>query len=278
MDDCVERYGDTFTLKLSGFAPLICTGDPQAIKDIFAADARQFDAGKGQQILKPLLGGNSLLVLDGDRHRRDRKMLMPPFHSSSVKSYGDTICQIAEEVSGQWKPQQPFLASEAMAEITLEVILQTVFGLRAGDRYQRLKSLLVSLLNLTGSPLSSSMLFFSGLQKDLGPWSPWGKVIRQRQQVYDLLQAEINERRNLCETDSPKTGDDVLSLMLLARDEAGQPMTDEALKDELMTMLVAGYETTATVLSWALYWIHKLPEVKSRLLAELKDLGENANG
>ncbi len=273
LDECAEKYGDIFVAQLFGFPPLVIISNPQAIKEIFAVDAKQFDAGKGQQILKPLLGENSLVLLDGDRHKRDRKLLMPPFHGAKVKSYGDIICQITREVSSTWQPQQPFLASEAMAEITLEVILQTVFGLREGDRYQQLKSLLITLLDATGTPVSASMLFFPWLQKDWGSWSPWGKIVRQRQQVYDLLQQEIDERRSQPDT----AGDDVLSLMLSAQDEDGQPMTDIELKDELMTMLVAGHETTASVLTWALYWIHKLPQVKNKLLAELEELEEEAD-
>ena len=253
LDECVKNYGDIFTIRLVGFPPLIFFSNPQAIKEIFAADAKQFDAGRSNEILISLLGSNSLVLLDGDRHKRQRKLLMPPFHGEKVKSYSETICQITKEVGHQWQSERPFLASKAMQDVTLEVILQAVFGLREGERHQKLKPLLASLLDLTGSPLRSSFLFFPWLQQDLGSWSPWGKVVRQRKQVYQLLQAEIDERRS-----QPSiTGNDVLSLMLLARDESGQPMSDIELKDELMTMLVAGHETTATVLAWALYWIHK---------------------
>lgn len=273
LDECARNYGDIFTIKLVGFPPLVFLSAPQAIKEIFATDAKQFDAGRSNGILRSLLGSNSLILLDGDRHQRQRKLLMPPFHGEKVKSYGETICQITREVGHQWQPNQPFLASKAMQDITLEVILQAVFGLREGERYQQLKPLLASLLDMTGSPLRSTFLFFPWLQQDLGSWSPWGKVVRQRKQVYELLQAEIDERRS----QSSLTGNDVLSLMLLARDEDGQSMTAPELKDELMTMLVAGHETTATVLAWALYWIHKLPAVKAKLLEELNDLGDNAN-
>ena len=124
---------------------------------------------------------------------------------------------------------------------------------------------------MTGSPLSASLLFFPVLQQDWGAWSPWGKFVRQRQQIYDLLQAEIDQRRSQPEI----KGNDVLSLMLLARDEDGQPMTDIELQDELMTMLFAGHETTATALTWALYWIHKLPVVKDKLLQELDSQGND---
>ena len=277
LNECADQYGDTFTMRLFGLQPLVFFSHPQAIKDIFAADVNQFDAGRGQGILRPLLGDNSLLLLDGERHKRDRKMLMPPFHANKVKSYAQTICEITTEISAQWKPGQTIMSSEAMPEITLEVILQTVFGLREGDRYRDLKSLLVRWLDLTGSPLSSSMLFFRWLQQDWGQWSPWGKVIYLRRQIDDLLQAEIESRRQQLEASPDSAGDDVLSLMLLARDELGQSMTNRELKDELVTMLAAGHETTATALTWALYWIHKLPAVKAKLMVELNELGDNAD-
>lgn len=273
LDDCAKSYGDIFTVKLVGFSPLVFLSNPQAIKEIFTTDAKQFDAGRSNEILRYLLGSNSVILLDGDRHQRERKLLMPPFHGEKVKSYGDIICQITREVADRWQPQQPFLASKAMQDISLEVILQAVFGLREGERYQQIKPLLSSLLDMTGSPLRSSFFFFTWLQQDLGSWSPWGKVVRQRQEIYDLLQAEIEHRRN----QSATTGNDVLSLMLLARDEDGQPMTDPELKDELMSMLVAGHETSASVLAWALYWIHKLPEVKAKLLGELNSLENNTD-
>ena len=273
LDECSEAYDDTFTVHFLGFKPVVLLSNPQAIKDVFAADAKLFDTGWAEDILSPFLGSNSLIVLDGDRHKRERKMLMPPFHGTKVKSYGENICQITRNICSQWQPQQTVVAGEAMTEITLEVILQTVFGLREGDRYEKLKSLLISLLDLTGSPLKSSLLFFKWLQKDWGSWSPWGRVVHQRQQVYALLQAEIDERRAL----SSKRSDDVLSLMLLARDEAGEPMSDIELKDELMTMLFAGYETTAIVLTWSLYWIHKRPDVKQKLVSELNALPKGAD-
>ena len=271
LDDCAKSYGDTFTMKLMGFPHWVILSDPQAIAEIFATDAKQFDAGKSNEYLKPVTGSHSLLLLDGERHKRERKMLMPPFHGEKVKSYGKIICQVTEQVGSTWQPQQPFLASKGMQKITLEVILHTVFGLSEGERYRQIKPLLANLLDLTGSPLSSSLLFFPVLQQDWGAWSPWGKFVRQRQQVYDLLQAEIDQRRSQPEI----KGNDVLSLMLLARDEDGQPMTDIELQDELMTMLFAGHETTATTLTWALYWIHKLPNVQEKLLQELDSQGND---
>jgi cytochrome P450 len=158
-----------------------------------------------------------------------------------------------------------------MQAISLRVILRAVFGLDEGLRFQQLSQLLTSLLDTFNPPLSSSLLFIKALQQDLGPWSPWGRFLRQKQQIDELLHAQIQERR--AENDLSRT--DILSLMLSARDENGQPMTDDELRDELMTLLFAGHETTATALAWALYWIHYLPEVREKLLEELDALGEN---
>ena len=271
LDDCAEKYGESFTMRIFGFDNLVFLSNPQAVKEIFADNGTLFDSGRGQEIIAPLLGKNSLLVLDGDRHKRERKMLMPPFHGGRVKSYAQIICDVTQEMSAQWQPGQQILAGELMPSITLEVSLQTVFGLREGSRYQQLKALLISWLDMTGSPAGSSMLFFPLFQKDWGRWSPWGKVVRYRQQIDALLQAEIDERRAQATT----PGGDVLSLMLLARDEVGQPMTDAELKDELVTMLAAGHETTAAALCWAMYWVHRLPAVKDKLMTELNSLGEN---
>ncbi|MEO0885821.1 MAG: cytochrome P450 [Cyanobacteria bacterium J06648_10] len=278
LDECAEKYGETFTMHIFGFDKLVFLSNPQAIKEIFADNGTRFDTGRGQGLIQPLLGDNSLILLDGDRHKRERKLLMPPFHGGRVRSYADTICDITQELSDHWQPGQQILAGDIMPDITLEVILQTVFGLREGDRYQQLKSLIISWLDLTGSPAGASMLFFRWFQKDLGPWSPWGKFVRQRQQIRGLLQDEINERREKAAGSKTHTpGEDMLSLMMLARDEAGEPMTDEELKDELITMLAAGHETTAAALCWAMYWIHKLPHVKAKLMAELQSVDGNVD-
>ena len=271
LEDCAQKYGDTFNLNLLGFPPFTIVSDPQANQEIFSVDAKQFDAGRGNGLGRVLLGDNSLILMDGDRHRRERKLLMPPFHGEKVKSYAQTICQIAARSASQWQTQKPFLAQKAMQDITLETILHVVFGLSEGERYQQMKTLLAKLIDMVGAPLRASFLFLPILQQDWGAWSPWGQFVRCRQTIYDLLQAEIDERRS--QPDS--IGNDVLSLMLSARDEEGRPMSDEELKDEMMTLLTAGHETTATALAWAFYWIEKLPEVKEKLLQELDSLPEH---
>lgn len=186
-----------------------------------------------------------------------------------MQAYGQLICDITQQVINQWMVDQPFNVRSSMQEISLQVILRAVFGLKEGARLQQLKQLLGSMIGAFSSPWRSSFLFIRALQRDLGAWSVWGGFVRQRMLADQLIYAEIRRRRD----DPSLLGEDILSLMMTARDQTGQPMTDVELRDELMTLLVAGYDTTTTALTWALYWIHYLPQVHAKLLAELDSIG-----
>ncbi|MFM6400900.1 MAG: cytochrome P450, partial [Planktothrix sp.] len=161
-----------------------------------------------------------------------------------------------------------------MQEISLDIIVRVVFGISEFERYYQLKRLLSGMVEIGKSPLTSSFLFFNVLQQDLGSWSPWGAFLKQRQQTDQLLYQEIKERRE--NPDESRT--DMLHLMMAARDEEGNAMTDQELRDELLTLLLAGHETTATAMSWALYWIHRQPEVYEKLMQELTSLPADADG
>ncbi|HBK21554.1 MAG TPA: cytochrome P450, partial [Planktothrix sp. UBA10369] len=186
----------------------------------------------------------------------------------------ELITDITQKVMSKLSEGKPFIAREIMQEISLDVILKVVFGVYKEERYSQLKRLLSGMLEVFKSPLTSSFLFFPILQQDLGPWSPWGYFLKQRQQIDELLFAEIRE----CRENLDESRQDILSLMIAARDEEGNPMTDQELRDELLTLLFAGHETTATAMSWALYWIHSQPEVYEKLIQELKSLPQNAEG
>ncbi|QSJ18282.1 cytochrome P450 [Nostoc sp. UHCC 0702] len=269
-----ERYGDIFMSNFSVLPPQLIISSPQAIQEIFTADSKLFDSGSGNSLLQPLVGANSVILLDGDRHSQQRKLLMPTFHGERMRAYGQAICEITQQAISQWTIGQEFIARPQMQNISLQVILKTVFGLKQGERYQQIKQVLIAMLDTFNSPWKSSLLFFKFLQKDLGAWSPWGNYIRQRQRLDELVYQEIHERR----TQGELAGDDILSLLMSSRDEKGEPMTDVELRDELMTMLFAGHETTAIALAWALYWIHYIPEVREKLLQELNSIDvKNAN-
>lgn len=273
LEERAQRYGDIFTIGKNSSSPLVYISNPKAIQQILTTDPENFEIGPGNQVLKFLVGENSLILLDGTRHQRQRRLMMPPFHGERMRAYGKLICDITEQVMSQWQIGEPFYVRSAMQEISLQVILRAVFGLNQGQRFDQLRELLSSLLDVIGSPLTSSFLFFPSLQKDLGAWSPWGQFLRRRQQIDQLLYAEIQQRREQAES----CGDDILSLLLSARDEAGQPMTDEELRDELLTLLFAGHETTASALAWALYWVDHLPSVHNQLFKELDTLPANAD-
>ncbi|WP_066423828.1 cytochrome P450 [Anabaena sp. 4-3] len=268
LEKLYQDYGDIFISEFSSFPAQIIISNPQAIQELFTADAQLFDSGTGNDVIQPLVGANSLILLDGDRHLKQRKLLMPPFHGERMRAYGELIREITQQVTSKWHLKQPFVARSSMQDISLQVILKSVFGLKEGERYQQIKHVLVEMLDTFNNPLSVVFLFFKSLQRDLGSWTPWGRFVRRRKQLDQLLYQEINERRTQVETQ----GEDILSLLLSARDENGQPMTDVELRDELMTMLFAGHETTAIALSWALYWVHSVPEVREKLLQELNSI------
>jgi len=268
LDSNYQRYGDIYIAQTSIFPPQVIVSNPQAIQEIFTADAKLFKSGTVNHITLPLVGSNSLLLLDGDRHLQQRKLLMPPFHGERMKAYGQIIRNTTAKVINNWTPGKSVIAQSTMQQISLEVILHAVFGLSEGERCQQIQQLIINMFSLFNNPLNATFLLVKSLQKDLGAWSPWGGFLRQRQRLDELLYQEIRERK----TQSEPLGEDILSLLILAHDEAGQPMSDVELRDELMTILFAGHETTATALAWALYWIHYIPEVRKKLLQELNSI------
>jgi len=276
MRGCTQDYGDCFTVMLGeNFAPVVFVSHPQALQTILTSDdSKVFDApGELNGLFEPLLGTQSVIGLSSDRHRRMRHLMMPPFHGERMRSYGQLISDITEDVSREWAVGQSFSVREPMQAISMRVILKAVFGLAEGFRYQQLEELLGTLLNEMSSPLSASLLYLPILRQDLGPLSPWGSFVRKRHQVDQLIYEEIAERR--MHPDDSRT--DILTLLMAARDETSEAMTDGELRDELMTLLVAGHETTATALTWALYWIHKVPDVREQLLQELQELDDPLN-
>ncbi|MEA5423599.1 cytochrome P450 [Synechococcus sp. CCY9202] len=270
MRRAASRYGDAFTARLGGGGrPLVMLSAPEDLRTLLNQDdGDPFDApGDLNALFEPFLGTESVIGISGDRHRRMRRLLMPPFHGERMRSYGQTIAQISDAVIDGWPVGTTFSAQKAMQVISMRVILSTVFGLAEGERYRELERLLVALLDQMSSPASVSLLYFPLLRLDLGPLSPWGGFVRRRAAIDALINDEIERRRR--QPEAFEVSSDILSLLLAARDEQGQPMTDQELRDELMTLLVAGHETTATALTWALYWLHRRPELRLRLQQEL---------
>lgn len=273
LTNCAERYGDIFTVRVLGLnsPPVVFFSNPQAIRDIFAVPSEKFDFKKATHVFKPLMGEQSLILQEGRSHQRQRQLLMPPFHGDRMRTYGEIICQITQEVT--WATGAAISIDQFMPDITLQIILQVVFGINPGARYEQLKKLLSTLLEDVTTPWYSSLFFFPPLQKDLGAWSPWGHFLRRRQQIDNLIYAEISQRRQ--ENDLSRT--DILSMLMSARDDNGQQLTDVELRDQLVSLLLLGYETTAAALGWAFYLIHSSPQVLNKLKHELNTLGDAPN-
>lgn len=269
-----QKYGDFYQVTFKNSPPTIVTSNPKAIEDIFTASPDKFEVGRGNKMLSFLVGDNSLLLLDGKEHRNRRRLLMPPFHGESLQKCSEQIVNITNKVCDRLETDKPFKVRSLMQEITMRVILSVVFGIDSGERYDRLRGLLTTLLETFNNPLNSSLIFFPFLQKDWGKFSPWGRFLLLQQEIRTLIYAEIKERRELLALGKLETKD-IFSLLLLAKDENGAGMTDEELHDELITLLFAGHETTASALAWLFYWVHYLPEVQEKLRFELNSWGNS---
>ena len=271
MDSAYQRYGDIFNAPVIGnFKQLLLVSDPHGLQQLLTRDTKEFYAPSNGH-LRILVGDNSIFCLEKDRHRRERKLLMPPFHGDRMRSYGHIICELTEQIFSRLTSGTTFSARSVIQNISIEVILNVVFGIHEGERFHKLKEMITKFMDSFASPLISSLLFFPFLRKDLGPWSPWGYFRRLQQQIAQLIYAEISDRR--AQYDPSRT--DILTLLMSARDEDGKEMSEKELHDELITLLFAGHETTATAISWALYWVHKQPEILEKLLCELDSLGDS---
>ena len=273
LEKCARNYGDTFALRFFGpkSPPVVFFSHPQTLQQIFTLEEEKFEWGKLTYVFQPLTGAQSLIMLEGKQHQAMRHVLMPPLHGKQMYAYGEAIVDITKEIIDGWKVDRSICIRDNMCDISLEVILRVVFGFKEGTRYEDFKQLIKPFLAGVSSPLNSVQFFFSFLQQDWGAFSPWGRFVRCRQQIDDLVYAEIADRRDR------NTGEDILSLLMMARDSQGSPLSKEVLRDQLMTLLLLGHETIASALSWAFYWVHKQPSVLEKLDRELESLGSDAD-
>ncbi|XXX82566.1 cytochrome P450 [Sorangium sp. So ce134] len=263
LEECARRYGEAFSIRIPGMRQAVVLHHPDAIKEVITAGTDDAHAGKLSTNMAPLLGKHSLLLLDGAEHLRQRKLLLPPLHGERMNAYGARIAEITESSLARWPVGREFPVHERLQAITLDVILRVVFGLDDPSLLESVRARLLRLLDVGSNP----WLLVPALQRDLGAWSPWGRFVRAIRGADELLYAEIGHRR----AQGRSERDDVLTLLLQARDEQGQGMTDQELRDELTTLLVTGNETTATSLAWALRWILATPAVHERLQQELAE-------
>lgn len=264
MEAAHARYGDTFTLHLPGAKDWVFLTNPEHVKQVYTGDANVFHAGEGNSILLPLLGKHSVLLLDEAPHMRQRKLLLPPFHGKRMAGYEDLMRSIARETIEAWPVGTPLKAWPQMQAITLEIIMRAVFGVERGARLDRLRSALNHLLHQVTHPRTMAMMALLGEAR----FGRLKSVRREIAAVDDVLMPEIAARREVGDLDERG---DILSLLLQATDEDGRPLSDRELRDELMTLLVAGHETTATSLSWALERLVRHPDALRRLQDEVRE-------
>ena len=259
---CQDRYGDMFALRIAYEGTWVMLADPAAIKQVFTGDPKVFHAGEGNQILEPVLGKSSVLVLDEKPHMSQRKLLLPPFHGTRMQGYEQTMSEIAEREIETWPTGTPYQLRPRMQAMTLEIILQTVFGVRGGERMGELRAALREFLDLTTNPQILLPLLLLGPSR-VRKFPPFRRRVDR---VDELIYREIAERRG---AEDVEQRDDVLSMLIAARHEDGSPMRDEEMRDELLTLLVAGHETTATSLSWAIERLSRNPAKLERLRDEV---------
>jgi cytochrome P450 len=255
-----RRYGDAFTVRMLVFGTGVYVSDPEEVRGLLTGDQSDLLAGEANSPLTPVLGQNSVLVLDGERHLRQRKLLLPPFQGSAVANFREVIRDVATAEVGGWRVGEEIVLRERMRALTFNVICHAVFGVTDPRRVERLRAALLALLDS-----GASFFLPEPMRRDLGPLSPWGRFRRRLAAADALLYEEIDLRRREPDLEGRT---DVLSLLLRARDEQGVGLTDHELRDELMTMLAAGHETTATGLAFAFDLLMRAPQVVDRIRAE----------
>ncbi|MCL1472550.1 cytochrome P450 [Argonema antarcticum] len=270
MDSVGKRYGDIFTITF-GDTPVLFVSNPQGIEQIFSNTKEITAAGELNRDMALITGDRGILQLDGLRHKHRRRLIMPAFHGARLRSYGQRICDLTDKIIGQHPTGKVFVAYPSIEDITLQISIQVVLGLREGERYDRLRQLLPAMLKLMRSNSIQISNIFPFLQRDLGKWSPWGRLLHFRHELYQLLETEIKERRQQAEISSA----DILSDLMSAKDETGEAIDNEELRDLIISPLLAAQDASAIAIAWALYWIHSLPTVRDRLLAELDNIGKS---
>lgn len=264
--NCRERLGDAFTLDLGSHGTYAMFSHPDALRTLFSADPAVLHGGEGNAVLRPLLGAHSLLLLEEKPHQRERRMLGPAFHSRRIEQYGTLVRKAALTVLQDWCPGKVVVIQDVMQCVSLRVILTAVFGLEGGARAEELSARIQAFLNDSKFNLGN----LGQLREDGAPSGAWATFKRALERIDVLLLEEVRHRRAVGDC----ARGDILGMLLAATYEDGSPLEDAVLRDELMTLVVTGYETTATAIAWALHCLHSAPGALERLREELRGLGD----
>jgi cytochrome P450 len=261
------RYGRRFTIRLLGQVPFVMISDPDEVRELFTAPPDVLHPGEGARILEPVLGRNSVILLDEGEHLEQRKLMLPAFHGEKMQRLSELMDAVSRREAESWPQGEPIALHPRLQSLTLEIILRAVFGLDPGPRLDRLRERLTQILSLGTKPFS-----LLPAQRGLGGRGPWARLIALRDEADALIFELIDERRR-----DPGERDDVLAMLLEARHEDGSEMSRQELRDELMTLLVAGHETTASQLAWTFERLVRTPPVLERLAAEVRG-GDEEDG
>ena len=263
MECCRKRYGKRFTIRLLGSPPFVMLSDPDDIREVFQAPPDVLHPGEGARVLEPFVGRNSVILLDEGAHLEQRKLMLPAFHGKKMQELEGLMTSVAEQEVESWPRDEPIEIHSRMQKLTLEVILRAVFGLDEGERLDRMRDITTQLAAF-GNRLASLNPQLQGRLARLSGWSKFQEVADESDA---LLYEIIRERR----ADGGEKRPDVMAMFLAATHEDGSPMTDDELRDELTTMVVAGHETTASELAWAFEALARHPHVVDRLTGDLDD-------
>jgi cytochrome P450 len=269
-----KRYGKRFTVHFLGAPKFVVLSDPEEIKQVLMAPPEVLHPGEGARILEPLLGSNSVILLDEAPHLEQRRLMLPAFHGERMRALEGLMQELTERELDSWPVGEPIELHSRLQRLTLEIVLRAVFGLERGARLDSLRDLLTQVLEFTESPLSLIGPLPPWLERTVGAHGPLGRLERLKVQVDELIYGLIEERRAEEAGTAEDERTDVLSMLLAARHEDDSPMSPEELRDELMTALVAGHETTASQLAWTFAEIARAPRAQQLLTEEL-DAGED---
>jgi cytochrome P450 len=262
---CQRRYGRIFTINLSApgedlAGPIVYLADPAAIKQLFSLDGREGHAGAANSVLEPITGPHSILMLDREEHLQERRLIGPAFHGEALQRLEPIVGEAARREIAAWQDDSVFAVRPAMQRITFEVIMRAVLGVHDRQLQDRLLSVFEPVFNISTAQVAGLVPAF---RVDLGPWSPWGRMRRALDRLDEVLLDLILERRR----ETPR--EDVLGLLLAATDSEGNGFSNRHVRDELVTFLLAGHETTATSLAWAFERLAHHPAVASDVREEL---------
>ncbi len=273
LEELHGKYGDIFTLSVGwNFSPIVFVSHPNAIEKILTTRQEHFQGElETKKFIEPFIGASSLVTLIGERHAQRRKLLKPQFHGDQVSSYSRWICDITEQFIEHLTPGIQFCACSLMENLTSKIAVDLLLGESKNQDLQKLDALLKELLSIVTTPFSATWLFFPALQQDWNQWSSWGRFVRLQKQIDAAIYKEIAERRK----NNDVALNDILGLMMSARDEHGKTLTDRELRNELLSLFFSGYQTTGISITVVLFWIYHLPNIYQKVMAELDTLGSD---